>query len=117
MVKTGFRLVIGSWKIMEMRLPRTLRIAASESFSRSVVPRRTAPPTMRPGGSGISRRIESDVTVLPQPDSPTMATVLPRGMENETSSTARERPSSVKNRVVSPSTRSNKSLSEGTRAS
>ena len=32
---------------------------------------------MRPGGLGISRRIDSAVTLLPQPDSPTMPSVSP----------------------------------------
>jgi hypothetical protein len=35
------------------------------------------PPTMRPGGEAMSRRIESDVTLLPLPDSPTTASVSP----------------------------------------
>ena len=32
---------------------------------------------MRPGGEAIRRRIESEVTLLPQPDSPTTASVSP----------------------------------------
>src|SRR3954463_9797814 len=40
--------------------------------------RRIAPPTMRPGGSGISRISDSAVTLLPHPDSPTIASVSPR---------------------------------------
>ena len=36
------------------------------------------PPTMRPVSGGISRRIDSAVTDLPQPDSPTMPSVSPR---------------------------------------
>ena len=38
---------------------------------------------------GSSRMIESEVTLLPQPDSPTMPTVPPSGTSNETPSTAR----------------------------
>ena len=34
MVKTGFRLVIGSWKIIEIWLPRMLRISSWDSLSR-----------------------------------------------------------------------------------
>ena len=56
-VSTGLRLVIGSWKIMEMSLPRTRRMAPSGSFRRSVPWKRMAP-AMRPGGSGIRRRME-----------------------------------------------------------
>ena len=35
----------------------------------------TEPPTILPGGSGISRISESAVIDLPQPDSPTIASV------------------------------------------
>ena len=37
----------------------------------------TEPETMRPGGSGISRISDSAVMLLPQPDSPTIASVSP----------------------------------------
>ncbi len=37
----------------------------------------TAPAVMRPGGSGISRSTDSAVTDLPEPLSPTTATVSP----------------------------------------
>ncbi len=33
-VKTGFRLVIGSWKIIEIWFPRMLRISSWDSLSR-----------------------------------------------------------------------------------
>ncbi len=74
-VITGLSDVIGSWKIIEMSLPRTWRIARSSRPIRSVPASRTAPPTIRPGGSGISRISESAVIDLPQPDSPTIASV------------------------------------------
>ena len=54
---------------------------------------------MRPGGDGISRNIESAVTLLPQPLSPTIAKVSPGMTWNETPSTARTTPSRVKNQV------------------
>ena len=54
---------------------------------------------MRPGGDGINRKIDSAVTLLPQPLSPTMARVSPGGTANETPSTARTTPSRVKNQV------------------
>ena len=57
------------------------------------------PPTMRPGGSGTSRMIDSAVTLLPQPDSPTIASVSPRRTWNETSSTALNSPELVKKTV------------------
>ena len=54
------------------------------------------PPTMRPGGSGISRISDSAVTLLPQPDSPTIASVSPRASANDTPSTALTAPERVK---------------------
>src|SRR6266542_5027384 len=106
MVSTGFNDVIGSWKIIEMASPRTLRISASGSSSRSRPSKITRPPTVRPGGDAIRRRIDSDVTLLPQPDSPTTASVSPRPTENDTPSTARTTPSRVKKYVFMPSTSS-----------
>ena len=46
-------------------------------------------------GSMISRITDIIVTLLPEPDSPTMPSVSPSDTENETPSTARTRPSSV----------------------
>src|SRR5262249_33999009 len=62
---------------------------------------------MRPGGSGISRRIELAVTDLPQPLSPTIASVSPSSTWNETPSTARLTPSGVRKWVCRFSTSSN----------
>src|SRR5436190_17142144 len=107
MVSTGFSDVIGSWKIIEIASPRILRISASGSASRSRPSNSTRPSTVRPGGDAIKRRIDSDVTLLPQPDSPTMQSVSPRPTENETPSTARTTPSRVKKYVFSRSTTSN----------
>ena len=75
MVSTGLSEVIGSWKIIAMSLPRTARIASSLSASRSTPASLTVPPAMRPGGSGTSRISDSAVMLLPQPDSPTIASV------------------------------------------
>ena len=103
---TGLSEVIGSWKIIEMRLPRICRISASSRESRSVPSSLISPPTMRPGGLGTSRMIDSALTLLPQPDSPTIASVSPRRTWKETSSTARNRPELVKNTVCRPFTSS-----------
>src|SRR3954451_6829183 len=103
MVSTGLRLVIGSWKIMLISLPRMSRIAASASFNRSV-PRKRIEPAIFPGGSGISRRIEFAVTDLPQPLSPTTASVSPSRTWNDTPSTARFTPSGVRKWVCRFST-------------
>ena len=77
MVSTGLSEVIGSWKTMPISRPLTLRISASLMANRSLPMKRMPPPTMRPGGSGMRRRMESALTDLPQPDSPTIATVSP----------------------------------------
>ena len=55
---------------------------------------------MRPAPCGINRRIDSAVTLLPHPDSPTMQSVSPRLRSNDTPSTARTTPSRVKNCVA-----------------
>ena len=52
----------------------------------------------------MSRMMDRAVTDLPQPDSPTSPSVLPRGISSETSSTALTRPSSVGNDVSRCST-------------
>src|SRR5499426_3404858 len=104
MVSTGLREVIGSWKIIEMSLPRTARICASSSLSRSRPSSSIEPPTIRPGGSGMSRITESAVMLLPQPDSPTIASVSRGRNVNERSSTALIIPSRVKKYVRSPAT-------------
>ena len=75
---TGLSEVIGSWKIIEISLPRMRSISGSLSSSRSRPSKRIAPPTMRPGGLATRRRIDSAVTLLPQPDSPTTPSVSPR---------------------------------------
>ena len=67
-VSTGLRLVIGSWKIIAILWPRSLRISSFESAVSSRPSKRIEPPTMRPVSGAISRRIESAVTDLPHPD-------------------------------------------------
>ena len=98
-VSTGLRLVIGSWKIIEMRWPRRRFIASSLSAVSSSPSKRIEPEAMRPVSLGIRRRMDSAVTDLPQPDSPTMPSVSPRASSNDTPSTARTTPSSVSNWV------------------
>src|SRR5215468_3997849 len=104
MLSTGLSDVIGSWKIIEMSLPRTARICASSSLMRSRPSSSIAPETIRPGGSGMSRITESAVMLLPQPDSPTIASVSRGRSVNERSSTALMMPSRVKKYVRSPAT-------------
>src|SRR5215468_9208894 len=104
MLSTGLRDVIGSWKIIEISLPRTAWICDSSSSSRSRPSSSIEPPTIRPGGSGMSRITESAVMLLPQPDSPTIASVSRGRSVKERSSTALMMPSRVKKYVRSPAT-------------
>src|SRR5918994_7194515 len=94
-VKTGFRLVMGSWKIMAMSLPLISCIRLSEVFSRSWSSKRISPSGYSAGGLGLSCMIERAVTLLPLPDSPTIPIVSPASSENETPSTALTTPSWV----------------------
>ena len=106
---TGLSVIIGSWKIIAMRLPRTCRIASGDSIARSRPSKRIVPPTMRPGAS-INPMIEYAVIDLPDPDSPTSATTSPRATSKLTSSTARTTPPRVKKWVRRPWTASSGSL-------
>src|SRR5438552_697278 len=109
--KTGLSDVIGSWKIMAMRAPRTRRMASASLARRSSPSKRTRPAATRPGG-GTSRMIDSDVTLLPQPLSPTSPSTSPRSIEKLTPSTARSTPSPVSKWVWRPSTESSGAMSE-----
>ena len=97
---TGFSEVMGSWKTMAISRPRTRRISSSESRRRSRPLNQTSPPTIRPAGAATRRMTESALTLLPQPDSPTRATVSPSRTSQETSSTARTTPPRVVNWVL-----------------
>src|SRR5687768_631985 len=103
MRSTGFSVIIGSWKTMATRAPRTRRISSSRSPSRSTPSSRTRPPTMRPGAS-TRPRIEKPVTVLPHPDSPTRPSTSPAFTAKLTPSTARTTPDRVKKWVLRSST-------------
>src|ERR1700682_877206 len=101
---TGFRDVIGSWKIMATSLPRNSRTSSSFIWTTSWSLNRIRPETIRPG-SGTSRRMEKAVIVFPEPDSPTMPTVSPRPTLKLIPSTAWTMPREVKNCVRRSSTR------------
>ena len=83
MVSTGLRELMGSWKIMEILLPRIFCISFSESRTRFFSSKRTEPDTIRPGGWGTSLKMDRAVTLFPQPDSPTSPRVIPREIEKE----------------------------------
>ncbi len=76
-LSTGLSEVIGSWKTMEIWLPRIFRSSFSSMVVRSRPSKMMLPPTIRPGGSGMRRMIESALTLLPQPLSPTRPRVSP----------------------------------------
>src|SRR5499433_1998222 len=103
MENTGLSEVMGSWNTMAMRAPRTWRMASASLASRSSPSRSTWPAAIRPGG-GTRRMMESDVTLLPQPLSPTRPSTSPRSMAKLMPSTARSTPWLVANCVSSPST-------------
>src|SRR5262245_30964340 len=93
-VSVGLSDVIGSWKIIEICLPRMSSSALSAIVVRSRPSKRIAPETTRPGDC-TRPMIERDVTDLPQPDSPTIPSTDPSSTSNETPSTARTSPSRV----------------------
>src|SRR5437870_3581039 len=93
--RTGLSEVIGSWNTMPISRPRTRRISSSESFRMSRPLKRTRPPTIRPAGPATRRMMLSALTLLPQPDSPTSATVSLSFTSQDTSSTARTTPPCV----------------------
>ena len=103
-VCTGLRLVIGSWKIIAMSSPRTARISLSGRSRRLRPSSLISPAAILPGGLGTSRMIESDVTDLPQPDSPTIPSVSPGASEKLMPSTAANELPPVRNSVRRPFT-------------
>ena len=80
-LKTGFRLVMGSWKIMAMSLPLMPCIRFSETSSRFCPSKRISPSGYEAGGLGLSCITESAGTLLPEPDSPTIPNVSPGSSE------------------------------------
>src|SRR5215468_2526707 len=95
MENTGFRLLIGSCRIIATRLPRIRCISRSLLARRSSPSSRTWPPTVRAAGLGARRRIDRHVMLLPEPDSPTRPSVSPSPSAKETPSTARIVPQRV----------------------
>src|SRR6185369_4375649 len=72
---------------MEMAEPRSFRMLSSSSLSRLFPSNRISPPVISPGFCS-NRIMEKAVTLLPQPDSPTRATVSILQMSNERELTA-----------------------------
>jgi hypothetical protein len=94
--------VIGSWKIMAISPPRTLRSSSAGMATRSR-PRHSTRPLTWPG-SRIRRMMERNVTLLPEPDSPTRPTTSPGATSKSTSAAAIAWPRGVSKVVVRPRT-------------
>ena len=90
--------VIGSWKIIAIPFPRTSRSRCAETFSRSS-PRKSTSPLDRASRGSFSPITVRQVTLLPEPDSPTMPSTWPGSTVKLTPSTAFTIPSSVTNSV------------------
>src|SRR5262245_48843156 len=103
-VCTGLRLVIGSWKIIEISLPRICRSREEDICSRSS-PLKIASPLTIELRFGFSPITVSMLTLLPEPDSPTMPSVRPASTEKATSSTAFTMPSSDREPRAEPQLR------------
>jgi hypothetical protein len=98
--RTGFSVIIGSWKIIAISFPRNRRISFSCRPTSSRPFSFIEPSTMRPGGS-TRPMMEKPVTVLPEPDSPTRPSTSPRETSKDTPSTDFTTPARVKKWVLS----------------
>jgi hypothetical protein len=101
---TGLRAVMGSWNTMAICAPHMWRISLAPVASSSRPSNLTLP--VRVALLGVRPMIERDSTDLPEPDSPTMPSVLPRLTVNDTLLTARTKPRSEVNVVERSSTSS-----------
>ena len=88
---------------MAISAPRISRSASSLRCTMSRPRKLIGPSTMR-AGSSSRRMMDFAVTLLPEPDSPTMPSVSPGRSVKLTPSTARTTPASVKNQVCRSST-------------
>ena len=102
-LRTGLSAVIGSWKIIAMRRPQKFLICSLDSVSSSSPSIFTLPErcTFLPRSKPIAAR---DITVFPEPDSPTMPTLSPLRIESETPRTACKGPRLVSNVICRLST-------------
>src|SRR3954471_8029958 len=88
---------------MAIFLPRIFSRERGSSLSRSLWPAKRADPPIR-AVLGSSPMMASDVTDLPEPDSPTMPSTSPGCRPKETPRTARTTPSSLGKSTVRFST-------------
>ena len=101
-VMTGLSEVMGSWKIMAMRVPRRARSLAGVAF-RTSSPCSSTWPALASSSRGSSPMTDWAVTDLPEPNSPTTHTISPGPTERETSSTALMRSEPAGSPTVRPS--------------
>ena len=91
MVMRGLSEENGSWKIICI-CRRSGRSALRGSRATSISAPFSARKRISPAVGAMARRMQREVVVLPQPDSPTSDSVSPRSMVKLTSSTARTWP-------------------------
>ena len=106
-VFNGFRETIGSWKIMAISRPLTRDCTAGSNMFSPF--QRISPLVMRPGGR-TRPSMARPMTLLPDPDSPTMPTRSCEPTARVMSSTPLIVPSRVGNEMVRLLTRSSRSL-------
>ena len=94
-VMTGLSELIGSWKTIATSAPQMWRISLSLSVTRSR-PMNMTLPERRTFSFGRRFMIDRARIVLPDPDSPTTPSVVPRASVRLTPSTARTRPRGVR---------------------
>ena len=76
MLFTGFSDVIGSWKIIAIFVPRMSRISLADAL-RISWPSSSTEPSSSPLRRSTSPMTDRQVTLFPEPDSPTMPSVSP----------------------------------------
>ena len=96
-VKTGFRAVIGSWKIIEISFPLTSSRLVMDMVLMSCPSISSLSHSTTPGGSGTRRSIARAVVVFPAPVSPTRPNVFLYPSFRLIPLTAYTMPSSVSN--------------------
>src|SRR5215207_8796888 len=99
-VKYGCIALSGSWKIIAILPPRSLRTCSSVAVTSSSSSSQISPVTLALLRVRCRPRTANDVTLLPEPDSPTMPSVRPRSTLNDEPETACTMPSSVSKRTV-----------------
>ena len=109
-VSTGLSEVMGSWKIMAISLPRICRISFLGHPDQVLALEQHLAAGDFAGRLGIRPMIESAVTLLPDPLSPTMPSVSSSYRSKETPLTAFTTPSCVKNCVLRSLTCSNAAM-------